>query len=87
MKLALQIHEEYSVPRPQPKSLQQGISTGLRALLDPDLSETGGVYLNDCEFVNGPKELALHAVDPANALQCWTMTEGLIHEKFSVSIN
>lgn len=83
MKTGLEIHKQNNVPRPPPKTIQQGTSTTLRALLDPTLTTAKGVYLNDCEIVTDSKELAAHAIDTENAERCWTLSEALVNQKFS----
>lgn len=83
MKSGMLIHQKNKVAKPEPKTLEQGIATGLRALLDPELTTENGVYLDDCEVVNNSKNLAQYAADPENARQCWTLSENLVKEQFS----
>ncbi|KAF4273324.1 hypothetical protein KXV95_006588 [Aspergillus fumigatus] len=63
-----------------PKSASQGIATILRALLDPDISERSGAYLDNCQI------LALPKIDfPAgeeNGRALWTQSEQLVGQEF-----
>ncbi|GIJ90723.1 hypothetical protein Asppvi_009685 [Aspergillus pseudoviridinutans] len=63
-----------------PKSVSQGIATILRALLDPDISEHSGAYLDNCQI------LALPKIDfPAgeeNGRALWTRSEQMVGQEF-----
>lgn len=63
------------------KTLQQGCSTTLVAALDPEIQEKSGAYL-----VNGnifeEKELPRHAVGLENEEKLWTVSGGLVGERF-----
>ncbi|CCC09561.1 hypothetical protein SMACR_03592 [Sordaria macrospora] len=62
------------------KSQDQGCSTTLVAALDPALSETKGLYLDNCQ-ISDPCE---HAKDEMAAERLWKLSEEIVGEKFSL---
>ncbi|RLL93103.1 hypothetical protein CFD26_100904 [Aspergillus turcosus] len=63
-----------------PKSASQGIATILRALLDPEISEHSGAYMDNCQI------LALPKIDfPAgeeNGRALWARSEQMVGQEF-----
>jgi NAD(P)-dependent dehydrogenase (short-subunit alcohol dehydrogenase family) len=70
--------ESYDFQPPQPKTLEQGCSTQLRAALDPDLVRDSGAYLDDCQVV----EYREHVEAYAAADRIWKLSEDLVGERF-----
>lgn len=64
----------------QPKSIQQGVSTCLRALLDPGLEGDSGAYLEDCQV----KDVYGYAKDGGNEERLWELSEELTGQKLEV---
>lgn len=62
------------------KSAEQGVSTGLRAALDPGLVGANGSYLADGQV----EELRDYAKDPAVVEKLWSISEELIGERFTI---
>ena len=65
----------------QPKSMQQGISTTLRAALDPALEKETGAYFEDCNV----KQTREYATSLENAQRLWTLSEDLVGQRFDLS--
>lgn len=63
---------------PQPKTLQQGAATQLRAALDPSLAGDSGAYLNDCQVKNSSLLTEAEVFEH----QVWEASEKLVGEKF-----
>jgi NAD(P)-dependent dehydrogenase (short-subunit alcohol dehydrogenase family) len=85
----LRVWESMGKKAPERKSLKQGCSTTLRAALDPGLEvgENGeGIFLMDCQFVGIGEDLAGFAVDEENAKRCWEVSEGMVGQKFDLSV-
>jgi len=61
------------------KTPSQGISTALVAALDPKLSGSSGVYLDNCQ----PAEVSDFAKDEKIAEKLWKLTEELVKQSFS----
>lgn len=72
---------------PNFKSIEQGASTTIWAVVAPELENRGGLYLEDCTIspvVNGRKEneqilfvnaVEKYALDEANADKLWSVSE------------
>ncbi|KAF8193886.1 NAD-P-binding protein [Mycena galopus ATCC 62051] len=63
------------------KTIPQGAATTLVAAFDSRLSDTPGVYLDDC--VENNAGVAPHSSDPVMAQKLWTLTEKLVGEPFA----
>ena len=63
-----------------PKSIQRGVSTCLRALLDPDLEGDSGAYLEDCQV----KDVYEYAKDKGNEERMWELSERLTGQKLEL---
>lgn len=66
--------------KPSPKSLEQGISTTLVAVLSPDLANQSGAYLQDCQIC----ETREYAHDGNLADQLWELSEELVGGEFQI---
>lgn len=64
----------------EPKSVQQGVSTCLRALLDPDLEGESGAFLEDCQV----KDVYEYAKDKGSEERLWELSEELTGQKLDV---
>lgn len=62
------------------KSMAQGTSTGLVAMLDPRLDSHTGSYMEDCTV----KPLREYASSSENAQRLWSLSEQLVGQKFSI---
>ncbi|KAF8215232.1 hypothetical protein K438DRAFT_1955222 [Mycena galopus ATCC 62051] len=62
------------------KTLEQGAATTLAAAFDTRLEGKSGAYLADS--VDASDQVAPHSSDPKTAAKLWTITEGIIGEKF-----
>lgn len=60
------------------KDLQAGCSTTLVAALDPAIENQSGAYLEDCQIA----EPEPYALDLEKAEKLWSLSEGLVGEKF-----
>ncbi|KAL2004919.1 hypothetical protein VTN00DRAFT_2769 [Thermoascus crustaceus] len=67
----------------KPKSLLQGCSTALRALLDPSLEEKSGAFLDNCQVLSLPN-IDFPAGEPG-AKQLWELSERLVGQEFKLS--
>ncbi|KAL3481000.1 hypothetical protein BJX99DRAFT_219509 [Aspergillus californicus] len=63
-----------------PKSLEQGISTTLVAVLSAELAAYNGVYLKNCQV----EDTVGYAKDPELAEVLWNLSERLVEEGFHV---
>ena len=63
-----------------PKSTQQGVSTTLRAALDPSLASQSGAYMEDANV----KETFEYATSAENAQKLWILSEKLTGQKFDL---
>lgn len=63
-----------------PKSDAQGVATGLRAALDPNLVKDNGSYLADGQV----EELRDYAKDPELVEKLWSLSEELTGQKFTI---
>ncbi|KAJ6453151.1 hypothetical protein C8R45DRAFT_636561 [Mycena sanguinolenta] len=63
------------------KTLGQGAATTLAAAFDTRLESKSGAYLVDCVEAND--KVAPHCSDPDTAAKLWTITEGIVGEKFT----
>lgn len=59
------------------KSVEQGAATTVWAATSPDLAETGGVYLADCQIA----EPAAYSLDADAAQRLWAMSEDMVGER------
>lgn len=70
------------------KSLKAGAATSVWAATAPELSGTGGLYLEDCQIacVNDEESVAhgfrSRVVDPERADRLWALSEELVGERF-----
>ena len=62
------------------KTVQAGISTCLRALLDPELASDSGSYLEDCNV----KDVYDYAKGEENEDRLWSLSEQLTGDLFDV---
>ncbi|KAI5777023.1 short-chain dehydrogenase [Geopyxis carbonaria] len=62
-------------------TLQQGVATYLAAAFDPNITESSGKYLADCQI---SEPLEKYAADPENAKKLWELSEKLVGEKFDI---
>lgn len=68
------------------KTLSQGVATTLVATLDEGLKEKSGVYLSDCQVVDGEDPMFGEWAKDENgggAEQLWSLSEKLVGEKFT----
>jgi len=65
-------------PAPGLKTLEEGMSTGLTAMLDPRLQGVSGKYLSDC----GVADQAEWCKDAQTAEKLWRISELLVEEQF-----
>ncbi|OQV04891.1 hypothetical protein CLAIMM_09707 isoform 2 [Cladophialophora immunda] len=63
---------------PEPKTLQQGCATQLRAALDPALAAHSGAYLDDCQVT----KVGVHEGHDRYIDEVWELSERLVGEKF-----
>ncbi|KAJ6536844.1 histidine phosphatase superfamily [Mycena capillaripes] len=63
------------------KTIAQGAATTIAAAFDPRINDKPGAYLDDSTIAT--ETVAAHSSDPANAEKLWTITEGIIGEKFT----
>ena len=65
-------------PGDQPKSIEQGIATGLVACLDPRIANESGSYMQDC----APRPARAYATSKENAEKLWKLSEKLVGQQF-----
>ncbi|PVI03629.1 short-chain dehydrogenase [Periconia macrospinosa] len=65
-------------PMPTLVSMQQGVATGLRASLDPELKASAPAFLKECNIAT----TLPYASDKAEALKLWSLSEKLVGETF-----
>jgi NAD(P)-dependent dehydrogenase (short-subunit alcohol dehydrogenase family) len=53
---------------------EQGAATQVWAAVAPELSDTGGIYLADCEV---RPDVATYAIDEARGVELWALSEGM----------
>ncbi|OAP64904.1 hypothetical protein AYL99_00876 [Fonsecaea erecta] len=63
---------------PEPKTLQQGCATQLRAALDPALAADSGAYLDDCQV----SKVGVHEGHEQYIDRVWELSERLVGETF-----
>lgn len=63
-----------------PKTVEQGISTTVVAVVDPRIASQSGSYLNNCQI----EDVRDYAKDPAQVQKLWELSEQLIGEKFEI---
>jgi hypothetical protein len=76
-----------SGPKLRYKQVPAGAATTCYAATSPDLAERGGVYLEDCGVADVLDENAMHgvrsyALDADAAKRLWTLSEGLVGDRF-----
>ena len=71
------------------KTVEEGASTSVWAATCPRLIDLGGRYLEDCGIANvhntrpeAPTGVMNYAVDPAQAMELWHLSETMIDSKF-----
>ncbi|KAF2457554.1 putative short-chain dehydrogenase [Lineolata rhizophorae] len=64
----------------QPKSIEQGVSTTLRAAIDPNIAPQSGAYMSDCNI----EPAAQYASIPEYARELWQLSEELVGQKFDI---
>ena len=73
----------------RPKTLDQGVSTGVYAAAAPELKGKGGVFLADCQIAPfGTDPYEFHTVNPyaqddENAEKLWAVSEKYLGQQFS----
>ncbi|KAJ7505913.1 hypothetical protein B0H11DRAFT_1976638 [Mycena galericulata] len=67
--------------RLQWKTIPEGAATTVAAAFDPSLNEKSGAYLSDSK--DASETVAPHSSSPANAERLWSITEGIIGEKWT----
>jgi len=70
------------------KTVEEGASTSIWAATSPDLLDLGGCYLEDCSIAQvhetrpqAPAGVMAYAVDPAQAMDLWHLSETMIDSK------
>ncbi|KIY01770.1 uncharacterized protein Z520_01908 [Fonsecaea multimorphosa CBS 102226] len=76
IKVARRYNPEFKIP--EPKTLQQGCATQLRAALDPSLATDSGAYLDDCQVA----KVGVHEGHEQYIDQVWELSERLVGETF-----
>jgi hypothetical protein len=71
------------------KSVEEGASTSVWAATSLGLQDRGGCYLEDCNIAEvhetrpqAPSGVMHYAVDPAQAMDLWYLSETMIEGKF-----
>lgn len=76
------IDEQGALADPSFKTPQQGAATQVWAATSPQLEDTGGVYLEDCDIArvatsDNPGGVHPHAIDPDEAVKLWRLSAEL----------
>lgn len=64
----------------EPKSIEQGVSSTVRAAVDPELEKESGAFLEDTNV----KEVLDYARDETAVEELWRISEEIIGGKFEV---
>lgn len=65
----------------QAKSVEQGVSSTVRAAIDPDLVGENGAFLSDTVVVEVARE---YARDQKAVEELWKISEEIVGEKFEI---
>ncbi|KIW52943.1 hypothetical protein PV05_08550 [Exophiala xenobiotica] len=82
IKEGMEVISKSAAVMPQRKTQQQGCAITIRAVIDPDLTVDGSIFLSDTQVTSDPKVVASYSLDVSNTDRVWRMSEQLVGQRF-----